>query len=396
MTTAIVPSEHPKWDAFKANFLQSNYITDFWNWLLTLLSKSAELVLFGSILYSSYQLIPGVPSVPAGLDAFLFLVQQAALDIGGMGLLKLAKRAGLPRNSFPMQVGVTLVVLMILNVVLATVKHALPMVPGSVFVVAEALLLTIRAIMAVLFGHAIHALRDEYGDSMITVKEARELEARIDELSSELAQLAKLPHNLQQQFARELAQLAQDLYQGIDASSSGLAYRLQQLAENLASVQETVQQHHDELALLPTLQAHLQAWEQAYQEELQQLHTALDTHHKRDERPALHVVSPVSPKASETRPAPAHTFNARAFVFTHLQANPELKLAELEQLALEGGQELSQSSISRYRKQFFTRTASSLASNDASCESSTVQAFLASARYASERSGREERHVSGE
>jgi len=80
--------EHPKWDAFKTNFLQSNYITDFWNWLLTLLSKSAELVLFGSILYSSYQLIPGVPMVPPAIDAFLFLVQQAALDIGGMGLLK--------------------------------------------------------------------------------------------------------------------------------------------------------------------------------------------------------------------------------------------------------------------------------------------------------------------
>ena len=94
--------EHPRWEAFVRSFKQSNYITDFWNWFLTPLSKSAELVLFGSILYSSYQLIPGVPTVPAGVDAFLFLVQQAALDIGGLGLLKLAKRAGLPKESFPM------------------------------------------------------------------------------------------------------------------------------------------------------------------------------------------------------------------------------------------------------------------------------------------------------
>lgn len=199
MTIQRIP-EHPKWDAFKTNFMQSNYITDFWNWLLTLLSKSAELVLFGSILYSSYQLIPGVPMVPAGIDAFLFLVQQAALDIGGMGLLKLAKRAGLPRNSFPMQVGVTLVVLMILNVVLATVKHALPMVPGLVFVIAEAFLLIVRAIMAVLFGHAIHALREEYGDSLITIKDARELETRVDELASELAHVREsMSRHLEQQ-----------------------------------------------------------------------------------------------------------------------------------------------------------------------------------------------------
>jgi len=370
--------DHPKWDAFKTNVLQSNYITDFWNWLLTLLSKSAELVLFGSILYSSYQLIPGVPAVPAGIDAFLFLIQQAALDIGGMGLLKLAKRAGLPRNSFPMQVGVTLVVLMILNVVLATIKHALPMVPDVVFVVAEALLLIIRAIMAVLFGHAIHALREEYGDSMITVKEAQELEAQFDELAAELAQLAQ---NLQGQS---------------NASSSGLAQNLQHLAKSLASLQETMQQHQDVLAFIPSLQVRLQEQEQVYQEELRQLHAALDAHKQRDERPVLRVVSSISPKASEINAARSNGFNARAFVFTHLQANPDLKLADLEQFAKEQGQELSQSSISRYRKQFFASSASSLASTNARCESSTIQLALASASPASESSGTDERHIIGE
>ena len=61
---APAPSNHPRWETFVRSFKYSNYITDFWNWFLTLLSKSAELVLFGSILYSSYQLIPGVPVVP--------------------------------------------------------------------------------------------------------------------------------------------------------------------------------------------------------------------------------------------------------------------------------------------------------------------------------------------
>ena len=121
MTTTIQPppSSHPKWEAFTSSFKQSNYITDFWNWFMTLMSKAAEMVLFGTVLYSGYQLLPGVPHVPATIDAAVFVIQQGALDIGGMGLLKLARRANLPRESFPVRLGVSLVVLMILNVALA-------------------------------------------------------------------------------------------------------------------------------------------------------------------------------------------------------------------------------------------------------------------------------------
>ncbi len=180
MTTTIHPSpspRHPRWEAIKRSFTQSNYVTDFWNWLMTLLSKAAELVLFGSVLYSGYQLLPGITHAPAGVDALVFVIQQAALDIGGMGLLKLAKRAGLPKESFPVRVGITLVVLMILNVVLASLKQAMPIIPAAVFLWIETILLVARAIMAVLFGHAIHALREEYGESTITVKDAAHYES---------------------------------------------------------------------------------------------------------------------------------------------------------------------------------------------------------------------------
>src|ERR1700730_10000276 len=180
MTTNGQPSSsHPKWDAFTSSFKQSNYITDFWNWFMTLMSKAAEMVLFCTVLYSGYQLLPVVPHVPATIDAAVFVIQQGALDIGGMGLLKLAKRAGLPRESFPVRLGASLVALVMLNVVLASVKHTLPMIPEGVFVGIETLLLIARAIVAVLFGHAIHALREEYGESTITVKEASELQERV-------------------------------------------------------------------------------------------------------------------------------------------------------------------------------------------------------------------------
>jgi hypothetical protein len=165
-------------------------------------------VLFGTVLYSGYQLLPGVPHVPASVDAAVFVIQQGALDIGGMGLVKLAKRANLAKDAFPVRLGMSLVVLMILNVALASIKHTLPMIPSGVFVGIETLLLIARAVVAVLFGHAIYALREEYGESTITMKEANELQQCIDELSSELASVRE---RLQQCEAASEAHMRQHL-----------------------------------------------------------------------------------------------------------------------------------------------------------------------------------------
>src|SRR5260221_13084579 len=89
MTTTRQPSAHPKWDAFTSSFKQSNYITDFCNWFMTLMSKAAEMVLFGTVLYSGYQLLPGVPHVPAALDEAGVVLQHGAIAISGTGVLKL-------------------------------------------------------------------------------------------------------------------------------------------------------------------------------------------------------------------------------------------------------------------------------------------------------------------
>src|SRR5258706_9700541 len=154
---STVPSKHPRWEAFKNSFKQSNYITDFWNWFMTLMSKAAEMVLFGTVLYSGYQLLPGVPHAPSPIDAAVFVIQQGALDIGGMGLLKLAKRANLAKDAFPVRLGMSLVVLMILNGALAPIKHTLPMIPGGVFVGIQTLLLIARAGVAPRFRPALSA-----------------------------------------------------------------------------------------------------------------------------------------------------------------------------------------------------------------------------------------------
>jgi hypothetical protein len=212
---------------------------------MTLLSKAAELVLFSSVLYSGYQLLPNIAHAPAEVDAIIFVIQQAALDIGGMGLLKLTKRAGLPKDSFPMRVGAILVILMILNVVLASLKQTVPLIPPGVFIGIETILLIARAIMAVLFGYAIHALREDYGESAITIKDASAFHQRLVELSSDpeqvqlnvQKQLTRQVHDSMTEFVNQLNSLASEL-QGVQSQvqltvQQGVQFQVQQAMEQL-------------------------------------------------------------------------------------------------------------------------------------------------------------------
>ena len=97
---------------------------------------------------------------------------------------------------------------------------------------------------------------------------------------------------------------------------------------------------------------------------------------QREERGVLHVLPSLqqgknqagTPHAKEVRAVAAcsptqEKFDTRAFVFACLQENPDLKLAEIEQRALAAGQELSQPTASRYRKQYFASRESSDESN---------------------------------
>ena len=160
---ATTREKTPKWytdgHLFAYHFAQSNYITAGWNWLMGLLSKAAEPFLFASVLYSGYKLLPGVPHPAAGFDAAMFIMQQATLDIGGMGLMKLASQANKPKSSFPYVVGIILVGLMIVSVAISSLERLIDL--GTFGTVIEALLLITRAIMAVLYGHAIHSLKED-------------------------------------------------------------------------------------------------------------------------------------------------------------------------------------------------------------------------------------------
>jgi hypothetical protein len=151
------------------HFSRSTYITTSWNWLMTFLTKVAEPFLFLCILYYGYELLPGIQQPSASLDAAVFILQQATLDIGGLGLLKTAQQEGLDRKSLPVRVALTLIGLMIANVVLMMLKKA---IPGFDTSIPEAILLIARAVMCVLYGYAIHSLRKEDRGPQTVVKSA--------------------------------------------------------------------------------------------------------------------------------------------------------------------------------------------------------------------------------
>ncbi len=147
------------WSAIGRGFIKSNYITALWNWFMGLAGKAAEPVLFASVLYSGYQLVPGVPQPSVGINAIAFITQQAALDVGGMGLIKLTKDEDPEQFKFARYVGYALITLMVVNMVVATAGRVFS-IPTSAMQFVEGILLIVRSIFAVLFGHAIHTLKD--------------------------------------------------------------------------------------------------------------------------------------------------------------------------------------------------------------------------------------------
>ena len=182
-----------------SGFVRSDYITALWNWFMGLAGKAAEPVLFASVLYSGYQLVPGVPQAGANVNAIMFVIQQAALDIGGMGLMKLAKQAKLKKASFPYCVGMILVGLMIANVIMASLEKIMQM-PPNITGGIEGILIVARAIMAVLFGHAIHSLKDQEKEEVLVPtsnqpaaqEEDSEKQKREEEIQGLKAQIEEL------------------------------------------------------------------------------------------------------------------------------------------------------------------------------------------------------------
>jgi hypothetical protein len=161
-----------------------------WNWFLMLAGKAAEPVLTISVIYSCARLLPGI-HLPVQLDNTVFICQMIALDIGGLGLRKLANQARRDGNEVGAvlagRVSTALLTIMGVNVALSVLESIAPLDPTFSKVV-EGILLIARAVMAVLYAYVIHSLHGEQGndephDAPFTPPPPLDIEALTEEIT---------------------------------------------------------------------------------------------------------------------------------------------------------------------------------------------------------------------
>jgi len=87
-------------DAWKEMLKDSSWFTIAWEWFQTLLGRICDFVLWVTMIFACYQLIPGAPLPDKSVSVMMFVLQFIALDIGGMSLLQIARRRGLGRWSY--------------------------------------------------------------------------------------------------------------------------------------------------------------------------------------------------------------------------------------------------------------------------------------------------------
>ncbi|MBV9691877.1 MAG: hypothetical protein JO202_19430 [Ktedonobacteraceae bacterium] len=181
---------------WKERLADSSWVTVCWDWFMTLVGRVVEAVLWVTMAFSCYQLIPAVPQAPAGVSACAFIAQFLALDAGGLGLSKLAEQQGLGTWAYARVVSYVLIGITLVTVAYAGVTHAVQ-VDASLTKWVEVSLVTARSIMTVLYGQAMQSLRaakQAHTNQVTSLQE--ELHRAQQQVSSGQAEVSRLRAHL--------------------------------------------------------------------------------------------------------------------------------------------------------------------------------------------------------
>jgi hypothetical protein len=326
----------PHWyndhELFLHGLVRSNYVTAITDWFMGFAGKWAELVLYGTVLYSCAELYPGV-HLPDGLSLGVFLVQLGALDIGGLSLAKLAKQAredGDPAGAANAEtLSKWLIGIMLVGVVTVGLEHVLPVaLPSWVMVSINVILVVARSICAVLYGRVVHDLKHEMMRMMPIV----------DAQATFTEHLQGIEVNMQRTLATQIAEAEQRI--------------TERLSETLRTLERTVTDHQNlqALAELTALPAQLERQAQATQAQLrglmQEVKAALEAN---TTRPRLALIERVPNSPTNTSES---GIDKAAFVRSCLTENPNIRNADIQRKASEQGVNISPAYISEVRKAF--------------------------------------------
>jgi hypothetical protein len=358
-------------------FVESNWISISTKWLLTFGGKAARLTLIICTLYMSAELYPGV-KLPPGLNLAVFILLSAALDMGGLGLSQIAKTARAQGNIDGAERGERLskwlIGIMIAGMVTISLENAANMVKIAAdiknyvqifWTLVEIVLSIARMVCAVNYGHVVHALEHGVERNQVQVQAEREArQAEIERIQRDLQEAQRTASETQSRLQRDLREAREGQETAI-AQLSCLQESLNQSLQNGTSMQASMTEM--ELAMQAKLQATMQAARvqmqaemKAQQEKLQaeaqatqvQLQAEIaDLKRANVQLKAQQKEQVKVPTKPELHAVPSK-FDAREFVFSCLRREANLKLAEIAKLASMQGQELSETTISRYRKEY--------------------------------------------
>lgn len=378
------------------HFVRSNYVTWFTDWLMGLTSKFAEIVLYATVIYSCAELYPGV-TLPSGLNLAVFLLQMGALDIGGIGLNKLAKQARKDKNDEGAHkaelLSMWLIGIMIASLVTASLELAISRIPGIdksqtaatviqvAQIIVELILVVARAVCAVLYGKVIHSLKSDAPETILVPTKQADLEAVIiQQLQPAFQQLANIASTVQQIGVSTEARF-QQIESTFRVSIESAMDQLQQFqiesqrqtestfTERIGMLAETIQSHGQALSVLPDFTEQLEQIESASQlqlrtvtEEVTQVKAVLEQQSLYLPKLAEQIVSrrvttsttaiPTKASSHRTVISEAKPVDRKAFVFQCLTEDPDMKIEAIRQKGIESGISLSTGTISSYRSEF--------------------------------------------
>jgi len=178
------PSEVVTW---KGRLKDSSWVTLAWDWFQTFLGRTVEAVLWLTMICTCYSLIPGAPPLPSSVSTVVFIAQFVALDIGGIGLNKLAIQQGLGQWSYTRVIAYILIGITLITITYAGIEHALD-IPTAVTNWVEALLVVARSVMTILYAQAIHAMKVEVSTTQALLEQQR---VQLDSAQQEVSTLKR-------------------------------------------------------------------------------------------------------------------------------------------------------------------------------------------------------------
>jgi hypothetical protein len=255
---AAIPQQKETWtDRLKS----SSWLTIAWDWFMNLMARAVEPVLWVTLIFSCYQLIPQAPPAPAVLVNLSFILQFIALDVGGAGLLKLAQAQELPRWSYPRLLAYALIGVTLFTVSYAGLQHVL-VIDAHFTIAVEVALVVIRSILTVLYGQAIHAMKQTDDLARETLSQVRAETVRERAVLHDLRETVSRLKQEQDECLKQRDDLlfqSSDLKQQIEQQQAALTrmkQSVQQPRQALSAVQEQLASERDRLV---RVQAEVQA-----------------------------------------------------------------------------------------------------------------------------------------